>query len=195
MSERIHEILLLSRNADGSPHLAPMGLRRRGPLWLLAPFRPSRTLDNLLREGRASINSSDDVRIYAGCLSGHHGWPLAACERIDAERLADALSHREIELERVEDDELRPRLFCREVHVANHRPFPGYNRAQAAVLELAVLVSRLNRLPAEKIDAEIEYLRIALDKTAGEEEREAWAWLMQRVEAHRRASTTGVACA
>ena len=57
MSERIHEILLLSRNADGSPHIAPMGLRRRGELWLLAPFRPSRTLDNLLREGRAAFRA------------------------------------------------------------------------------------------------------------------------------------------
>ena len=65
-----------------------------------------------------------------------------------------------------------------------HAPFTGFNRAKAAVLELAILVSRLGMLPREKIEAEIAYLTIAIEKTAGEEEREAWGWLMQRVTDH-----------
>lgn len=185
MNERIHEILIATRNPDGSAHIAPMGLRKRGELWLLAPFRPSRTLDNLLRERCASINTTDDVRVYAGCLSGHREWPVVGCEYIPGLRLRDALSHREIEVAEVKDDAQRPQLFCRSVHEFNHRAFAGYNRAQAAVLELAILVSRLHMLSAEKIDAEIAYLQIAIDKTAGEQEAQAWQWLMQRVTAHR----------
>ena len=42
-------------------------------------------------------------------------------------------------------------------------------------------------LPPEKIDAELRYLQIAIDKTAGPHEREAWSWLMERIAAHRRA--------
>lgn len=185
MSERIHEILLVTHNADGSPHIAPMGLRQRADLWLLAPFRPSRTLDNLMRERSASINTTDDVRVYAGCLSGHYDWPLRACEKIRGSCLDNALSHREIEISHVEDDDQRPQLFCRTLHEVNHRPFQGYNRAQAAVLELAILVSRLHMLPAKKIDDELAYLQIAIDKTAGAEELEAWDWLMQRILRHR----------
>jgi hypothetical protein len=185
MSERIHEVLLITRNEDGSPHIAPMGLRQRGELLLVAPFRPSRTLDNLLRERSASINTTDDVRVYAGCLSGRRGWPVRACERITGLYLADALSHREVEVARIAEDPVRPEIYCRAVHEANHRPFPGYNRAQAAVLELAILVSRLQMLPRDKIDSELAYLQIAIDKTAGAHERQAWDWLMQRVEAHR----------
>lgn len=185
MSERIHEVLLVTRNADGTPHLAPMGLRRRDNLWLLAPFRPSRTLDNLLRQGHASINTTDDVRIYAGCLTGRHNWSIRPCDKIDADRLDGVLCHCEIELDHIEDDSQRPHLYCRELHRVNHRPFLGYNRAQAAVLELAILVSRLRMLPAEKVDTEIAYLQIAIDKTAGAEERQAWNWLMQRVDDHR----------
>jgi len=49
--------------------------------------------------------------------------------------------------------------------------FSGFNRAQAAVIEAAILVSRLNMLPQEKIDAEMAYLRIAVEKTAG---RASW---------------------
>jgi hypothetical protein len=50
-----------------------------------------------------------------------------------------------------------------------------------------VLVSRLNRLPIDKIDAEINYLQIAVDKTAGEHEIEAWQWLIDAVENHKSA--------
>ena len=42
-------------------------------------------------------------------------------------------------------------------------------------------MSRLHRLPPEKVARELEYLRIAIDKTAGAEEREAWGWLMEAV--------------
>ena len=67
-----------------------------------------------------------------------------------------------------------------------HRSFRGFNRAQAAVIEAAVLVSRLELLPFEKIEREIEYLAIAIEKTAGPREREAWDWLVARVDTFRR---------
>ena len=66
-----------------------------------------------------------------------------------------------------------------------HAPFRGFNRAQAAVIEAAVLVSRLSILPPGKLEAELEYLKIAIDKTAGQAELEAWGWLMEAVAAHR----------
>lgn len=185
MTERINEVLIVTANPDGSPHIAPMGLRQRGELWLLAPFKPSRTLDNLLSGRCASVNTTDDVRVYAGCLSGHRDWPTTSCSEIPGHRLSDALSHRELRIERIEDDGIRPQLLCRCVVEQNHRPFQGYNRAQAAVLELAILVSRLHMLPVDKIDSEIDYLQIAIDKTAGAQERQAWDWLMQRVTEHR----------
>jgi parvulin-like peptidyl-prolyl isomerase len=36
----------------------------------------------------------------------------------------------------------------------------------------------------EKIEAEIAYLSIAIEKTAGPDEREAWGWLMEKVEGY-----------
>lgn len=186
MSERIHEVIVITRNPDGSPHIAPMGIRRRDNGWLIAPFRPSRTLENLLRDGVASINTTDDVRIYAGCLTRHPEWPLVACEKIAGLRLRDALSHQEVCIQQVKEDPQRPELLCESVYRENHHPFSGYNRAQSAVIELAILVSRLHMLSAEKIDSEIAYLQIAIDKTAGGEEHEAWEWLMQRVHDHRK---------
>jgi hypothetical protein len=52
------------------------------------------------------------------------------------------------------------------------------------VIELAVLVSRLTRLPKEKVQSERQYLQIAIDKTAGERELQAWAWLTDKIDNH-----------
>ena len=46
------------------------------------------------------------------------------------------------------------------------RPLSGFNRAQAAVIEAAILASRLRMLPRKKVEREIAYLQIAVNKTA-----------------------------
>ena len=85
----------------------------------------------------------------------------------------------------MEDDPTRPKLFCKTVHTVNHAPFKGFNRAQYSVLEAAILISRLEWLPMEKIEAEINYLRIGLEKTAGERELEAWSWIMAVIDQYK----------
>lgn len=188
-SRVIQEVIITTRHPDGQVHIAPMGIRRQAEFIVIAPFRPSTTLDNLLTGGCAVINYTDDVRIFAGCICGRRDWPVAASERIAAPRLADTLAHTETALATVEDDPVRPRLLCRPVYEATHRPFQGFNRAQAAVLELAILASRLDRLPGDKIAREIAYLRIAIDKTAGAREQEAWGWLMAWIKAQQTTAT------
>ncbi|BCX82192.1 conserved hypothetical protein [Methylomarinovum caldicuralii] len=182
----ILETLVTTRDRAGNPHIAPMGVHTEGENLVILPFRPSRTLDNLLATEVAVVNASDDVRVFAGCLTGRHDWPLTRAERIDCPRLAECLSHIEVVLTQVEDDPVRPRLTCRPLHTAMHRPFRGFNRAQHAVLEAAILVSRLDRLPWDKIAAEWAVHKRALEKTAGPREREAWEWLEERLHQYRR---------
>jgi hypothetical protein len=67
------------------------------------------------------------------------------------------------------------------VHSAAHAPFIGYNRAQAAVLEAAILSTRLHMLESDKVLTEMAYLAIAITKTAGPREREAWGWIEDKV--------------
>ena len=185
----IQEIIVTTTNEDGSTHIAPMGIQEESELIIIAPFKPSATLENIKRNKSAVINRVDDVRIFAGCLTGRKDWPLVPAEKIKEQRLEAALSHVELGLERVEDDELRPRFYCNKIIEINHKPFQGFNRAQSAVLEAAILVSRLHMLTKEKIEQEIEYLTIAIDKTAGENEKVAWKWLMERIESYRQQST------
>ena len=182
----IRETIVTTLGAGGRPHMAPMGVRDEAGLYLIAPFRPSRTLDNLLRNGHAVINYTDDVRVFAGFHTGRRDWPTVPAGTVRGVRLAQALAHVEVEVARWEDDEVRPRIFCRALACETHAAFRGFNRAQAAVIEAGILVSRLRRLPAEKIDREMDYLRIAVEKTAGPREREAWQWLVERVAGFRR---------
>ncbi len=183
----IRESIVTTLNEDGTAHIAPLGVILELPFLVLAPFHPSSTLENLRRHPAACINYVTDVRVFAGCISGRQRqWPVRPAERIRGHRLEAALAHAEVEVAELVDDAQRPRFRCREVHEAMHVPFRGLNRAQAAVVEAAILVSRLHLLPAEKIDREIAYLGIAIDKTAGPEEREAWGWLMEAIAKHRR---------
>jgi uncharacterized protein len=177
----IRECVVTTIDATGHIHIAPLGLIENGEEWIVAPFRPSATLHNLKSTPFATANYVDDVRIIAGCLTGRRDWPIADVPGHPVPRLVAALAHGELKVARVEDDETRPRFHCSVSRVETHAPFRGLNRAKAAVLEAAILVSRLSMLPREKIDAEIAYLQIAIDKTAGPEEREAWDWLMDAV--------------
>lgn len=178
----IRECVVTTRTADGGVHIAPMGVRHGDRELVVAPFRPSGTFDNLLRDGFAVINYTEDVRVIAGCLTGRFDWPLRPADRIPGMRLSECLAHAEVTLQRALHDEVRPQLHCRVLHEVVHAPFRGFNRAQAAVVEAAILISRLHMLPRDKIEREIAYLTIAVEKTAGLREREAWRWLMERLE-------------
>ena len=183
----IYETIVISTDAENNAHVAPFGVRERDGLVLIAPFRPSTSLDNLLYSRSAVINLTDDVRVFVGALTGRRTWTVRRAEKISGFVLDGALAHRELELVEVKDDATRPELYFRVVHEATHAAFRGFNRAQAAVIELAVLVSRLHMLPMEKIDVEMAYLQIAIEKSAGEREYEAWRWLAEKIDNHKAA--------
>jgi uncharacterized protein len=180
----VRETILTTISGDGRVHIAPIGIIADGDGWIIAPFRPSTTLDNLRAVPFAVANYSDDVRIFAGCLTGRFDWLTTTADEVPVPRLAHALAHAELAVTRVTEDEQRPRFHCRVVRLLSHAPFEGFNRAKAAVVEAAILVSRLNFLPKEKIEKEIAYLEIAVSKTAGASEGEAWNWLMEKIRAH-----------
>ena len=184
---RIVETIVTTANATGEVHIAPLGLIEDGARWIIAPFKPSKTLDNLRENPFAAASHTDDVRVFAGCVTGRKTWPLVPAHTIKGGRLAECVSHWELKVENVIEDELRPRFICAIVHRETHKPWEGFNRAQAAVLELAVLTTRLNMLPPEKIENELKYLEIAISKTAGPREEEAWGWLMEKIAAWRQA--------
>lgn len=182
---RIVETIITTSNLAGEVHIAPLGLIADGDHWIIAPFKPSKTLENLRAHPFAAASHTEDVRVFAGCVTGRKDWPLKPTSMTKGGRLATCVSHWELKVDDVIEDELRPRFRCSVVYQQSHSAWQGYSRAQAAVLELAVLTTRLKMLPPDKVESELKYLEIAIAKTAAPHEEEAWGWLMDKIVAWR----------
>jgi len=180
----IRETIVSTVHGAGQVHFAPLGIIAEGDGFIIAPFHPSTTLDNLREVPFAVANFTDDVRVFAGCLTGRGNWPAVPCDGFAVPRLSAALAHAELAVSHVTEDKQRPRFHCRVLRIETHASFRGFNRAQAAVIEAAILVSRLHLLPRDKVEREIAYLEVAVSKTASAREQEAWAWLMDRIRTH-----------
>ncbi|MDP3087400.1 MAG: DUF447 family protein [Methylotenera sp.] len=178
----IFETIISTVNNQGDVHVTPFGIQMEDELVVISPFKPSTTLENILTTKHAVINLTDDVRVFAGALTKRQAWALSLTEKISGYRLTDVLVHKELKLVKVQEDASRPQLFLEVLHEVQHQPFKGFNRAQAAVIELAVLASRLQRLPKDKVLSELQYLQIAVNKTAGERELQAWQWLIEKID-------------
>ena len=178
----IYETIISTVDAADQAHVAPFGIQKQGDLIVISPYRPSTTLDNILATKTAVMNLTDDVRVFAGAVARVQSYELTRATQVQGYRLLNTLSHQELSLVEVVDDIQRPQLFMQVLHQEIHQPFAGFNRAQAAVIELAVLATRLQRLPQDKIQTERQYLQIAMDKTAGPREWEAWQWLVDKID-------------
>lgn len=182
LESKIHEVIVTTLNEQGQAHSAPMGITQSGNQILIKPFKPSTTYNNLKQHRQCTINYTDDVRVFAGALTGRRDWPTLRCQQIEGEYLNNALTHTELEIISFDDGDPRACFTGSVICDVQHAPFRGFNRAQGAVIEAAVLVSRLNMISAKKIQQEIAYHSIAIEKTAGPRELEAWGWLIAKIE-------------
>ena len=189
----ILEGIVTTTSADGRCHAAAMGPHIReadhdpasGHLaqLTLKPFATSSTFANLARLGEGVFHVTDDAAVIARLVLGEPQ-PLSTrpAEHVQGFVLEDACVAHEFRVEQADTASERG-SFAAEV-VATHvgRPFRGLNRAVHAVIEAAILVSRLGLISREAIAAEMEPLAVLVDKTGGRREREAFALLQGRLE-------------
>ena len=178
----IHEIIITTKSASGKVHISPMGIKMNQKKVFISPFKPSKTLENLISQKAAVINFVDDVRIFAGIVCGvKKNWPLENLKNMNIPRLKNANTHYEVLVKNITDDEIRPKVECKISGKDMHSPFLGFNRAQFSVIEASVLVSRLGIISIDKIEKEFEYLKIGFEKTSGAKEKEAWKWIQNKI--------------
>ena len=87
----------------------------------------------------------------------------------------------EFEIESFDDREERTNLTARVVHSGHIRDFVGFNRAKHAVVEAAILATRLHLLPRDDIRDQFAALKVIVEKTAGPRESEAFELLERYV--------------
>ncbi len=188
MDELILEGIVTTLNADGSANISPMGPRVDRDLTrlVLRPFRTSQTYQNLKRQGEGVLHVTDDVELIAHAAVGRiDPLPqLVPAESIRGLRLADCCRWFAFRVRSLDDADERTTIDCQVVDRGTIRDFFGFNRAKHAVLEAAILATRIGILPAKDIQNDMTRLATLVDKTAGEQERRAFAFLSDYITKH-----------
>lgn len=183
----ILEGIVTTLNEAGELNIAPMGPRTDETICFLhfRPFQTSQTYRNLKVRPYGVFHVVDDVLLLARAAVGMLDEPPATipAKRVPGRVLAGACRWFEFEVDSLDDRLERTEIATKIVHTETLRDFFGFNRAKHAVLEAAILATRIHLLPADEIVREFERLRSPVEKTAGPREREAFEFLRLYVEA------------
>lgn len=167
-------------------NIAPMGPRVDAAMQrvVLRPFATSQTYQNLKTCGEGVLHVIDDVLLLARAAVGpvDPPPPLFPASHVAGQVLADACRYYEFRVARLDESEERVRIDAEVVHVGRLRDWFGFNRAKHAVVEAAILASRVHILPRAEIAAEFRKLGVLVDKTGGPQEHEAFAFLRNYIE-------------
>lgn len=178
----ILEGIVTTVSPSGEINIAPMGPRVESGAFhqfLLRPFPTSQTYRNLKAHGEGVLHVSDDVLLLARAALGpvEPLPPLLSATKVRGWVLADACRFYEFRVVSFDEREERIRIEAEVVHAGRLRDFLGFNRAKHAVVEAAILATRAAFLPLAEIEAEYRKLAVIVDKTGGDAERRAFAFL------------------
>jgi hypothetical protein len=191
----ILEGIVTTRNADGSVNISPMGpivdesMRRI----VLRPFRTSTTYANLIRTRVGVLHVTDDVLLFAQSAVGtpdplprfvavgefrSSGEVARLPEEIaGAAVIADACRWYAFRLVEVDESSERAKFVGEVVYSGTIREFFGFNRAKHAVIEAAILATRVSILDPTEIDEQMRRLATWVEKTGGPRETVAFEFL------------------
>ncbi|MEX0818486.1 MAG: DUF447 domain-containing protein [Pirellulaceae bacterium] len=182
----ILEGIVTTLNEDGSPNISPMGPEVDVPLtrFVLKPYQTSRTYQNLKRVGEGVLHVTDDVELIARAAINQFDEPPATfpATAVRGVVLADACRWYAFRVANLDDRDERTRIECNVIDEGRIRDFFGFNRAKHAVLEAAILATRTKFLPRSEVSEALARLRVAVDKTAGEVERQAFELLVRHID-------------
>jgi hypothetical protein len=181
----ILEGIVTTRDNTGAVHVAPMGPIVDASLTTLRlrPFKTSQTYKNLKRAPVGVFHVVDDVLLLARSAVGllAKAPPTFPAEKIPGEVLADCCRWYEFEIREFDDAQERAQLLGQVVQAGRVRDFFGFNRAKHAVLEAAILATRVHLIDRAEILRELDQLKPAVSKTGGPAEAEAFALLERYV--------------
>lgn len=189
MSREIDDLILegivTTRNPDGSINVAPMGPEVKEGAFsklILKPFKTSTTFQNLARHGEGVFHVVDNVLLLAEAMTETRTPELTATDHIAGARLIDCCRYYEFKVTHIDDSNDRSRIETSVVHSGRVRDFYGLNRAKNAVIEAAILVSRVGLIPSRQIKEELEQLSVIVGKTGGPNETQAMEILSRHLD-------------
>lgn len=187
----ILEAIVTTTDANGNVNIAPMGpaVDELYQSITLKPFRSSTTFTNLRDTSTAVVHVTDDVELIARGAIGKVD-PAGVVEKVGARwvKLVDCCRWFAVEIESWSEDpfhgnSMRPSAKCRIVHRGEQRPMFGLCRAKYAVVEAAILATRIELLGRDEVIRQLSPLRTLVEKTGGVAEHRAWQMLENYVHA------------
>jgi hypothetical protein len=176
----ILEGIVTTVSPEGVLNIAPMGPKVEPSMrrFVLRPYWTSTTYRNLKARGEGVLHVTDDVLLLARTAIGAAVEAATRPAEVVAGRvLVDACRYFEFRLVELDDREERTTLVAETVAEGRIRDFFGLNRAKHAVVEAAILATRVSLLPLDAIFADIRRLTPLVEKTGGPAEHEALAVL------------------
>ena len=181
----ILEGVVTTINSAGDVNVAPMGpiVEPDMQSLLLRPFQTSTTYQNLKATRSGVLHVTDDVLLIARAVCRQLSKVPETFEAttVSGRVLASACRWYEFTIDSIDDSEQRTECRATVVHSERLRDFFGFNRAKHAVLEAAILATRTHILEVNFVLAELERLRVPVEKTAGDPEVEAFELIEQFV--------------
>ncbi len=183
----ILEGIVTTLSPEGIPNLAPMGpkvedesLRR----FILRPYRTSTTYLNLRERGEGVLHVTDDVLTLArAAIETVKDASYRPAEAVAGVIWLGACRYHEFRVISLDDREARTTILAETVAWGHLREMFGLNRAKHAVVEAAILATRIDILQMEEILLDYAKLRILVEKTGGPAEHRAFQLLTSHVEA------------
>lgn len=177
----ILEGIVTTTNLDGTTNISPMGpnVEPEFETFELRPFQSSRTYKNLSQNRCGVLHVVDDVLLIA--QAAIHQWirkpTLVDADVVDVQRLSEACEAHEFEVSFLDASSDRTTVKCRVVRKHFGPRFFGFNRGKHAVLEAAILATRVNFLPGSEVQSRFRELYTSIEKTGGQDEHRAFELL------------------
>jgi hypothetical protein len=178
----IIETIVTTVDPDGAANFAPMGVTIGEEEILIRPYKESATFRNLLATGAAVVNLTDNVLLFAESAISNPQFPAFPAELVRGLVLKDACSYYECSVRQADTAHERASFICRVVKKGVLREFIGFNRARNAIIEAAILATRVRFLGVEPILQEYRRFAEIVKKTGGDRETRAMQSLQEHVE-------------
>ncbi len=181
----ILEGVVTTLSTAGVLNVAPMGPKfgRDSLRFVLRPYRTSTTYRNLKAHGEGVLHVTDDVLLMArGAVGLLPTLESRSASIVKGRILLTSGRYHEFRVIALDDSAERTTIEVESVAEGHLSELFGLNRAKHAVVEAAILATRLDFLPIGEILAEYGRLAVLVEKTGGPDERLAFGLLLDRVQ-------------
>jgi hypothetical protein len=173
--------------SGGELNVAPMGpvVNPGMTAFVFRPFRTSTTYRNLKATGEGVFHVTDDALLIARGAIGTldvAALPTRPAEAVRGVVLTGACRYYELRVTELNDREERTTIRAAVAGAGWLRDFVGFHRARHAVIEAAILATRLHLTGKPSVLAEYDRLRVTIDKKGTETEHLAISELRSYVE-------------